>query len=189
MSKKVYSIYIRRNLITNMAYIGQSVNPKRRWIDQERNQGHFGRSLRHHGRENFASDVLFEVDTQESANFWERYLIADCGTLAPNGYNIASGGHSNPRAGKSKQELQEWRNNQIKNSGMRGKNHTEESKQKMAEANTGKSPSAETLRRQSEAQKGKKRSLEHRDNMSESIKKQWIKRKQKKSSPLQLKLF
>lgn len=112
MSKPI-AIYIRRNRVNGKEYVGQSVDPKKRWYNELYEDYVIGHALRKYGADSFENTILFWVDSQEAANFWECYLIELYGTLRPNGYNVQDGGsHGNPFAGKSVAEMELIRNKQ-----------------------------------------------------------------------------
>ena len=91
MSKTI-AIYIRRNTVNGKEYVGQSVDPPRRFRVEFYEKTALGHALRKYGADSFENSILFWVDSQEAANFWECYLIELYGTLRPNGYNIQDGG-------------------------------------------------------------------------------------------------
>ena len=87
-------------------YIGKT---RVAWIDRHRqhfsNKGYFGNALRKHGGDAFEYYVL-ELVPDDAAGDREAALIAEHATLAPNGYNLHSGGtggntHPDTRARQS----------------------------------------------------------------------------------------
>lgn len=86
-------------MINNKAYIGQSINPERRFV------GHCSRAkndsdnspihaaIKKYGKENFKLEIL---EWTENYNIREKELIKKYNTLSPNGYNIADGGEDPP---------------------------------------------------------------------------------------------
>ena len=167
------AIYIRRNTINGKGYVGQSVDPLHRWHHESYEKAVIGHALRKYGVECFDSQILFWVETQDAANFWECYLIELYGTLSPNGYNIKDGGsHGNPFAGKSAVEMEVVSAKMSKahegeKNHFYGRKHSPENLAKNSAANQGrKNPmwgrkhSLETLAKMSEAHRGRKPSLE-----------------------------
>lgn len=96
-------IYKFTNKLTGEAYIGQSVDIKRRY-NQHKNRydkfykeapiedTHFHSMLRHYGFHNFDFEILEECDV-EKLNERETYYIAFYNSLYPNGYNRTCGGN------------------------------------------------------------------------------------------------
>lgn len=97
-------IYKFTNKLTGEAYIGQSVDIKRRY-NQHKNRydkfykeapiedTYFHSMLRHYGFHNFDFEILEECDV-EKLNERETYYIAFYNSLYPNGYNRTIGGDS-----------------------------------------------------------------------------------------------
>lgn len=116
MSK--YIIYLRRNLINDKCYIGQTSNFKRReynWkcLKVPYNK-HIDADRAEYGLENFTVEILAETDNRDEAFELEKRFIADYNSVWPGGYNISTGGY-----GKSGVEGY-WK----------GKHHSEEAKAK-----------------------------------------------------------
>ena len=94
MIKAIYKI---TNQVNQKSYIGQSINPEKRFLAHKsaaRNH-RFGSSqalyyaINKYGEENFIMEVL---EWTENYNEREIALIREYNTLVPNGYNIAKGG-------------------------------------------------------------------------------------------------
>lgn len=93
-------IYIIRNRINHKVYIGQAVDPEKRF------RGHISKSSRHrnnsaidsaifkYGADNFYYEIL--EDKTSDYNERERYWIAFFNSVVPNGYNILPGGEEPP---------------------------------------------------------------------------------------------
>ena len=120
MNKYIYKI---TNLINGKIYIGQSVDPIRRFSEHCNNCNYVSlihQAIKKYGKENFEIKV---IDYGEDYNEKEKYWIKYYNSLIPNGYNIAIGGEE-PPAGKGeknsfckteaktveqiKKELQNW---------------------------------------------------------------------------------
>ena len=172
------AIYIRRNTINGKEYIGQSVNPLRRWREESYGESMLGRALRKYGVDVFENTILFWVDSQDLANCWEMALISHRKTLTHyGGYNIRDGGSSGySLAGKTAAEVELVRRRQSKS--LKGRKLSDEhirflSDSRRGEGNPmyGKKHSAETKRRMSES--GNRRepaSMETRKKISDSRK-------------------
>lgn len=92
----ICGIYKITNLVNSKAYIGQSRDIKKRWIDHRRKSPHLSnvylhRSIRKYGIENFSFEVLEECKP-ENLNVLERKYILLHRTLKPFGYNLDLGG-------------------------------------------------------------------------------------------------
>lgn len=96
MAKVTFIIYMHRNKINNKVYIGQTLNPKKRW---EYNGVHykgspkFYNAIQKYGWDNFEHIILKENLTLEEANYFEKYYIEKYNSVN-NGYNIRAGGEN-----------------------------------------------------------------------------------------------
>jgi group I intron endonuclease len=112
-------LYSIKNEVNGKLYIGQTVNPARRWADHQssartRHDGcpKLHRAMRSYGIENFSFFVEWKCKTQDEADRLERILISLNDTVE-NGYNLNLGGNG---VG----------------------NHSEETKRKISESNKGR---------------------------------------------------
>ena len=159
-----YFVYVLRNEVTGRYYVGQTKDFSKRLAYHRKNiKWVIGRAIRKHGIANF-SHFVNEVP-ECLADRFETNLISLFGSLAPNGYNIESGGN------RYKKMSDESRR---KNSEAHiGKRPTEETRRKLSEALRRRVRTAETGRRISEAKKGRKLhplSPEHRAKLSAAFK-------------------
>lgn len=104
--KRQWVLYEARCLRNGKSYVGQTRSGlAQRWrghVSEALRQPHRGCSALHgairaYGREAFELTVLATADTLEEANRLEAELIAERGTLTPNGYNLDVGGNAAPR--------------------------------------------------------------------------------------------
>ena len=96
----------------------------------------------------------------EDLNFYEEMLVALLGTLAPGGYNLMEGGGSKGRPSEeTKQKMSE---------AQKGKTHTEEAKQKMSEAQKGPTRTEEHTQTLREANLGKTHTEKTKKKMRET---------------------
>jgi len=99
-------IYLISNSVNNMKYVGQSRNPKKRWLDHLSSVRRSKPSLRihyamiEHGVENFTFSVIEQCD-QRFADDREQHWIRNHDSQE-NGYNISVGG-SNGNNSKPKE--------------------------------------------------------------------------------------
>lgn len=97
------AIYIITNSINNKVYIGQSIDPNKRWVAHQsraRTQCDKGRSPIHDamytlGIEHFQCSILGWYDDY---NEKEREFIKKYNSLVPNGYNLMPGGEEPPHS-------------------------------------------------------------------------------------------
>ena len=99
-------IYKFTNKANGAAYIGRSVNIRRRYnnhktnFKNQRDDSYFTRALREFGFENFDFEVLEECAIEE-LDQKEPYYIKKYNTIFPNGYNRDIGGHPSHLVGLS----------------------------------------------------------------------------------------
>jgi len=139
-------MYIYRiiNKINNKTYIGQTVKELRERFSQHCNDSSnctlLKKAIKKYGKENFEIKLIQEVYEPARLDEFEHYYIRELNTLAPNGYNLTTGGAA-PR-------------------------HSEITKQKMSETRKGKHPhwateasrSLEARAKRAESHRGKKAS-------------------------------
>lgn len=111
-------IYSYKNLINGKQYIGQTINPKQRYIqhkssafnenDKEYNSL-LHQAFRKYGYENFEYTVLAESNDIDILNELEIMFIKKYDSKAPNGYNIEDGGRNckKPQTEAQKRKLME----------------------------------------------------------------------------------
>lgn len=91
------AIYKIENKINHKIYIGQSINPKKRWKQHCYNQDKYtsliGKAIHKWGVKNFTFEILGWF---EDYNEKEKYYIKYYRSLAPRGYNITKGGEDPP---------------------------------------------------------------------------------------------
>ena len=128
MCKDIGYIYLITNQQNNKKYIGQTNNPKRRWIEHKSagNTGNYHHlsylynAMKKYGVSVFTFEIIEEVSIDklgERENFW----IEKLNTRVPNGYNILIGGRT--LCGE--------------NNPFYGKHHTDETKNKISCKNFG----------------------------------------------------
>jgi group I intron endonuclease len=103
------AIYIMQNRVTDMVYIGQSVNPEyrmRRHFWKTNGCIKLRNAIAKYGKESFTNKILYWCTDKNDANEVEQLLIELCDSQK-NGYNITPGGFgtgagsANPFYGKT----------------------------------------------------------------------------------------
>lgn len=92
----IKSIYIIRNKINDKVYVGQAIDPHRRFIqhlcngNRQLDQLPIHCAISKYGKENF----YYEILERDITNFNERecYWIQYFDSICPNGYNVSAGG-------------------------------------------------------------------------------------------------
>ena len=172
-------IYKTTNLINGKMYIGQKKSTK---FLHERYLGSgslLRKAINKYGKENFRVELLCECECKEKLDEMEIYYIKLYNAQNdPNFYNLTKGGESgvggpkfkgHKHSDESRQKISE-NNTGIKN-GFFGKKHSEESIQKMREAAKHRHPvSQETRAKLSKVHKGKPFTEEHKRKISEAQK-------------------
>lgn len=90
------TIYLITNLINGKKYVGQTIQSvKRRWDFHVCNAGGcvaLKSAIKKYGKENFKIESIYEASSLEELSKKESEYIVSYNTLAPNGYNLTTGG-------------------------------------------------------------------------------------------------
>lgn len=162
-------IYKITNNVNNKSYIGYSTDPAKRWKGHINHQGSdiVFQAIKKYGIDKFSFDIVAEDIVDNEPKYIKKY-----NTIAPFGYNVASGGNMPPNnKGKSlreiigpgwKKKLEMRRKKQLERGGYGPKKHKEETKAKISKATSGKNnpmygkkQSTQTKKLISQANKGK----------------------------------
>lgn len=204
-TQKTWALYKITNKENNKIYIGQTVQPEKRWYQHRKDSSspkypiHF--AINKYGAHNFIFEVIFSCKSQENANWAEEELIKQYNCLVKNGngYNISLGGMVAPKSEEWKQALRNWRSSltpeewaainqkrseatikQIAEKGhpAAGRVVSQETRNLMRKKRLDNpiEYTDEIRKNMSEAHKGKVIPEEQRKKMSEGIKKQWATR-------------
>lgn len=149
-------LYKITNLINGKIYIGQTVDFKKRM------QNHFGAfkgkntaislAIRKYGEINFKKEIIAECSC-DVIDFMETRAIAHYNSIAPNGYNLESGGHINKTLHESTKKLfSEMRR------GKKRKPHSVETRMKLSKSHKGRKNSEAHIEACRKAKIGTKRS-------------------------------
>ena len=176
-NERIYNVYIHTSP-SNKVYIGiTSMNPpEKRWkngLGYYQNK-HFYNAIQKYGWDNFKHEIVFRNLTKKEAEDKEVELIASYdATNRENGYNKDNGGTSVGRLTEEQKinlsKIGKERFKNRENNPMYGKNHSEESKQKMREARIGTHLSEETKRKIGEASSKRVWSDESREKLKNSL--------------------
>lgn len=97
-------IYIHTSLDTGKRYVGQTIGcPDERWLEHQSDAKNgseraFHQAIRKYGADRFISRVVEDgIPKGNQLDEREKYYIALWNTIAPNGYNMTSGGASGSR--------------------------------------------------------------------------------------------
>jgi group I intron endonuclease len=191
--RPVCGIYKITHRESGKCYVGQSKDIFSRWKSHSnlavKKKSLIQTAFAAHGIESFSFVVLEECD-RELLNEREVFWIAHFDCVAPNGYNLTSGGGQGlvfseeakrkmseaqkckPVSEETKRKISEAR---------KGKPRSEETRRKMSETKKGKPKahlSEETRRKLSEAAKGKPKSEEHSRKLSDAAKRHFKKKRE-----------
>ena len=176
---KTYNyIYKITNQINGKIYIGKHSTDN---LDD----GYMGSGIlirkaeKKYGKENFTKEYLAFCDTEEKLNWFEKFYIKKYKAREV-GYNLTNGGDGHLgfiMTEETKQKLSEANKGKTLSEETKQKLRkpkTEETKQKLSEAKKGKTFSEEHKQKLSEAKKGKTLSEEHKRKLSEVTKKRLV---------------
>jgi group I intron endonuclease len=202
-------VYKITNKIDNKQWIGQTIRSlEERWAEHCKKQSpcrYLKNAIQKYGRENFEIKILVRCNSIEEMNRREQYYIRLLNTLAPNGYNLDSGGknklvhpdtrrklseslkgNKHPNFGKAMSEEQKFKISEAqkgKNHRMFGRHLSEETKVKISKSNKGRTVSQETKNKQSEVRTGRFKGKENHffgKNHSEETKRKISETKKKR---------
>lgn len=159
-------IYLITCLSNNKLYVGQTIRTlDRRWwghvndAKSEKWDYPLHRAIRKYGKENFKIEILTICSSIEELNEKEIHYIELHRSLAPNGYNLHTGGRNHTASEYSRQKMSKAR---------KGKKHRPESIQKMSESQKGRTLTLETIEKMSKTHTGKILTQDHKDNISKA---------------------
>lgn len=165
-------IYVLKNKVNNKCYIGQTVQNIEKRFKKHRSKNSkcplIYNAIKKYGWINFEK-YIFQMPERE-LDYFETSLISKLCTIAPDGYNLDSGGHKHKHLSEilkkkisdSHKGLQAGENHP-----MYGRHHTEESLKKISACQIGKKLSEETKNKISNSNKGKTLTHGQRKEISE----------------------
>ena len=110
-------IYLATHVVSGKRYVGLTIKET---FGPRLNHhfcagsGYFDKALRKHGREAFKFEVIDRAQTRKELSQREQYWIAKLDTMAPNGYNLTTGGegafkrHPSTKRKMSKSQKESW---------------------------------------------------------------------------------
>ena len=163
-------LYVITNKVNNTRYIGQTIQAlSKRWISHKKSksQTFISRAIQKHGPENFEIRVLSRCNSVEELNHREQYYIKLFNTMAPNGYNLTTGGDRPQFSLETRNKIS------VANKGKKKGPMSKATRLKLADINRGKKHSSETKRKMSDSHSGPKNvnygktmSIEQREKLS-----------------------
>ena len=163
----IYKLTLKKE--SRKAYIGQTIRDIHERLKEHQLESSgckaISAAIKKHGWENFDKE-WYEVP-DEDLNFYEEMLVALLGTLSPGGYNLKEGGGNGKPSDESRQKMSEAQTGE-KNHNY-GKTMSDESRQKLSKSHCGKTHTEETKQMMSEAHCGKTHTEETKQKLSRSL--------------------
>lgn len=101
-NNKIYYLYRIINKINGKIYIGQTIQPNKRWSQHRRDAMNPTMTIHYainkYGAYNFEFEVIAGCKTWENANEIEALLISQYNSVVPMGYNVSLGGMNAPKS-------------------------------------------------------------------------------------------
>ncbi len=170
------TIYVLENKINKKCYIGQTIRKLNRRMNVHKSDSRnikktvISRAINKYGMDNFIIHKYYVPINM--LDYFEIEMIKQLNTLAPNGYNLNSGGNVN------KIFTKEAINNMSKaHIGKSNGKHSKETRKKISESNMGKVVTEEAKLKMSISHKGFKHSEETKLKMKKNNSKYWLGKK------------
>ncbi len=126
-----------KNRINGKSYIGQTIRTiEKRFEEHQKTRSHcraLYNAIKKYGWDSFIVDYYECPD--EDLNFDEELLVREMGTLSPNGYNLKEGGGNGKHSEETKQKMSESQTGEKNHK--YGKKQSDDSNKKRSEAMTG----------------------------------------------------
>ena len=182
------TLYVITNRVTGKQYVGITTRPSRRFAEHcNGSRSLISKSITKYGKENFCYKQLV-VGDWEYISALETRCIEEFNTLVPNGYNLVATASKRPggntrttRLGQKNSEAQK----ELVRNYMKNRVISEETLQRMSEAQRGKRHSEETKRQMSISRTGKKivrgkvnMTDEQRELYRQRCREAWVRRKE-----------
>lgn len=202
LDDRIHFIYKITNTINGKIYIGQTIQPDKRWTQHKTNAATnspkmiISYAIKKYGSDVFEFEVIAGCKTWDDANEIETLLVSQYNSLVPNGYNVSLGGFNAPKSEQWTQAMKDWHASlspeeraeiskkqseatlkQIEEKGhpAQGTKRTPEQSARLSQARKDNPVeyTPEIRQRMSEAHLGKTIPEEQRQKMAEGIKEQW----------------
>lgn len=111
---RIHYLYRITNKINGKIYIGQTVQPDKRWYQHKYMSAQdqpimvISHAIKKYGNDAFDFEVIAGCKTWDDANDTETLLVSQYNCLVPNGYNVACGGINAPKSETWKQAMRDW---------------------------------------------------------------------------------
>jgi len=111
---RIHYLYCITNKINGKIYIGQTVQPDKRWYQhknmaaQDQPMMIISYAIKKYGNQAFEFEVIAGCKTWDDANDIETLLVSQYGSLVPNGYNVSLGGMNAPKSEAWIQAMKAW---------------------------------------------------------------------------------
>jgi group I intron endonuclease len=110
---RIHYLYRIINKINGKIYIGQTVEPDKRWYQHRRDAANPTMVIHHainkYGADNFEFEVIAGCKTWDDANDTETLLVSQYNSLvSEQGYNVSLGGYNAPKSEEWKQAMRDW---------------------------------------------------------------------------------
>lgn len=111
---KLHYLYRVTNQVNGKIYIGQTVQPDKRWNQHRRDAAEpkvpFHHAIKKHGAHNFTFEVIATCKSFDDANELETLLVKQYDSYVFNrkGYNATHGGFNVPKSEEWKQKMRDW---------------------------------------------------------------------------------
>jgi len=111
-NNRIHYLYRITNKINGKFYIGQTVQPDKRWNQHKNDAAHptmiIHHAIKKYGNESFEFEVIAGCKTWDDANDIETFLVAQYNSLVPNGYNVSLGGMNAPKSEQWLKSMRDW---------------------------------------------------------------------------------
>lgn len=159
-------IYLITNLINKKRYVGQTTQSLEKrfqrhcWKSTAKNSMPVCKAIAKYGKENFSIEKLCDCSSQEELDQQEIFYTNKLSAWSPNGYNL--------RAGNGKGSVSQETRNRIRQANI-GKKRSDETKRNMSNAHKGKTIPPEQRKKISDANKGANNAFYGKKHTQENI--------------------
>lgn len=178
------SIYKITNAVNDKSYIGQTIHDAEKTRIRRHLNGHsrgselVKRAIEKYGKDAFTYEILYDGIIPEFLDDLEIEAIKKFNTIAPNGYNLTTGGGSSSPSEETRRKISKTL------TGRKQGPHSEEHRRKIGLAHKGKKIAPETRRKLSKARIGKPSWNKGKPRSEETCRKISEARRGKKYGPL-----